>query len=192
MPSCDVAALIFLTEGLFGSGKSAFTSLAAVDHARHAGMSLAANYSLGGAVEVHTLEELYLLRNAVLVVDEGHQTADSRKSGQNLDYWGWFSQCRKQRLVVFHISQDGGMVDKRIREMTQVLFVCDDLGDAWSSVESWRMKKGKVVSKLSSFEFDRRRAYDLYDHEQRAWAVLPAAQGVARGGSRGRGLSAVR
>ncbi len=186
--------MIYGVEGIFGSGKSAYTSLAATDLAFSSGWSLAANYSLLGAVRVYTIAELYDLRCCVLVIDEGHGSVDSRNSSGkgNLEFWAWFSQCRKQQLVVFVISQEMDMVDKRIRAMCSVVTVCDRLDESYSQAVTWKMRKGKPESRLSSVEFDRRWSYGLYDHEERAWPLTPAAQGVASAaGGRGHALKVV-
>ncbi len=170
---------VYATEGRFGSGKTAFSVWFAHSLAQQrGGCPLWANFDLAGMSPVPSLDrdlsglrlidDLYLCDGGVIVLDELQGTIHARRSSQNLEFMAWFDQCRKQDSDVICITQALHKIDVIVREMIDVAFSCEDRGNALSRITPVDMFSGRS---RSSFIFDRRSSFDLYDHRQRAWPL---------------------
>jgi hypothetical protein len=145
-----------------------------------------ANYDLVGATPITTIEELYGLYNGVVVFDELQATIHARRSQTNdsMAFGRWYDQVRKQDLEVFIISQQLRKVDVLVRDMADYVFDCRNMraGGYLSEVEVYDWWD---EAKVSNFVFDRRLAFDLYNHKQRAWPLLaPEPPPKARNGGK--------
>ncbi|WP_029215624.1 zonular occludens toxin domain-containing protein [Kallotenue papyrolyticum] len=181
---------IFAVEGRFGGGKSALASFLAVTMAAERGCGLYANYHLQGATPVRYIAELYDIWDSILVLDELQATVDSRgaMSRSNAEFLEWFDQSRKQGNELFVISQALHKLDRRVRDMVDILFVCRNLGGTISAVDVWDAAVERCVSRLT---IDRSWAFGLYNHRERAWALLPGSPAAAAAGERARSARAL-
>jgi hypothetical protein len=178
-----VAKIVCCT-GDFGSGKSNFASFLGVELARSRRCPLWANYSLLGSLPVRSVVELFDCKRGVLVLDELHDTIDSRSSSgmANAGFLEWFMQCRKQESDVLFMTQVLDQVDKRVRRMVKAEFCFSDLNGSHSQVECYRINlDGERESRISSKVWDRRLAYGLYNHLERAWRLEAPPKAVAGG-----------
>ncbi len=176
-----------IATGGFGDGKSALFVWMATEVAREAGAQLWTNFACRGARYVTNIDQLYEIEDAVIVFDEVHDIADSRRSSSkgNMQFLRWHGQSRKSGCQVFLISQSGGKVDLRIRDMNDYEFACrdigdDSLGDYRSEVLVYDLDTGR---KINEFVFDRRWAFGLYNHRGRAWALDEGTSAQALGSS---------
>jgi hypothetical protein len=170
-------AKIVVCSGDFGSGKSNFASYLAVSLARRYNAPLWANYSLRGSVALRKISDLYECRSGVLVFDELHDLIDSRQSSgtHNAEFLEWFMQSRKLQSDIIICTQVLDQIDKRVRRMCKAEFAFQSLGEHLSQVETFRIDlMGERCERINSRVWDRRLAYGLYDHLERAW-VLEAA-----------------
>ncbi len=178
-----------IATGGFGDGKSALFVWMATEIAREAGAQLWTNFACRGARYVTNIDQLYEIEDAVIVFDEVHDIADSRRSTSkgNLQFLRWHGQSRKTGCQIFLISQSGGKVDLRIRDMNDFEFACrdigsDELGDFRSLVKVYEVDTGR---KINEFVFDRRWAFGLYNHRARAWALDEGTSAQALGAASG-------
>jgi hypothetical protein len=165
--------------GMFGSGKTAFASwLAGQLAAARGGVPVWANYGLLGAVPVHTFDDLYECVGGVIVLDELQGTIHARRSSHNLEFLRWFDQCRKQDSDVICITQALHKIDVIVREMIELCFACSRENEHMSIITPYDLARGKTKP---AFYFDRRASYGLYNHKERAWALVGAEEADKRG-----------
>jgi hypothetical protein len=181
--------VILAFTGNFGAGKSALCSLLAVQAATSRRCGLWANYHLRGAELVRSVDDLYLCRGGVIVLDELQGTVNSRTYSRNESFMLWFDQCRKQGSDLFLITQLTRKVDVLVRDAVDIEFRLRNLGD---DVHLSELRVFDVQSdrpRGAARRFDRSVAYGLYDTYERAWPLLPGAEGRASGPSAGRGAA---
>ncbi len=174
-----------IATGGFGDGKSAFFVWLATEMAREAGVQLWTNFACRGARYVTNIDELYEIEDAIILFDEVHDIADSRRSTSkgNMQFLRWHGQSRKTGCQIFLISQSGGKVDVRIRDMNDFEFACqdigdDDAGDYRSLIKVYDVDTGRQINE---FVFDRSMAFGRYNHRSRAWSLDEGTSAQALG-----------
>jgi len=175
--------LVLAFSGRFGSGKTALASYMAVREASELGCPLWANFSLRGASPVRSMDDLYQLRDGILVLDELQSTIHARTFSKNLAFLDWFDQHRKQGLIFLYITQELRKVDVLVRDMTDFAILCTRLDSRYSNIEVWDLYREK---RISTSVFDRSLSYGLYEHTERAWPIAgasAAADARARAGN---------
>jgi hypothetical protein len=170
---------VYAVEGRFGAGKTAFAVWFSRElAARRGGVPLWANFHVAGMSDVpdgqpgegvRTFEDLYKCERGVILLDELQGTIHARRSNYNLEFLAWFDQCRKQDSDVICITQALHKIDVIVREMIDIAFSCEDKGDSYSRVTPIDMFSERA---RSSFVFDRRVSFDIYNHQERAWALV--------------------
>ncbi len=183
--------------GHFGSGKSALASYWAARYIVN-GWPVWANYSLCGARPIRTVDELYDCLDGLILIDEMQGTAHARTFTRDsqMGFLKWFDQCRKTGSDLWLITQALYKVDKIIRGEVDYEVNCVNRGEipggpALTDVTVWDLRS-HIARRVSAFAFDRRAAYGLYDHRERAWPlVAAAAQRPAAGAAARKGSAAV-
>lgn len=118
--------MITVFMGGLGSGKTLCMSVfAAADMGR--GMRVCANYPLRGAEKVDTWEQLYAFDNGVFCWDEAHVDMDSREFAKNIESSSWILQTRKDGVSLNLTTQHFDQIDKRIRNIADMLVICEKL-----------------------------------------------------------------
>jgi hypothetical protein len=120
--------------GWKGSGKTtALTLFAFLEHSAGDRTKLFSNYKLEFDFEwlqgSDMVELTDKLNDSAIFIDELHEYADSRNSGnlQNKRVADFFLQSRHTRSNVYYSTQFKDQVDKRIRRITDVDIVCENL-----------------------------------------------------------------
>jgi hypothetical protein len=179
---------IYATEGRFGSGKTAFSVWFAHRLAEvRGGVPIWANFDLVGSslvpgplpLPLTRIDQLYACEGGVIVLDELQGTIHARRSNYNLEFMSWFDQCRKQDSDVICITQALHKIDVIVREMIDIAFSCEDRGNYCTRVTPIDMYAER---ERAAFIFDRTASFDLYDHRQRAWALLGEKDAQKQGG----------
>jgi hypothetical protein len=170
---------VYAVEGRFGAGKTAFAVWFSRELAYRRGrVPLWANFHVAGMADVRgglpgagirTFDDLYNCESGVILLDELQGTIHARRSNHNLEFLAWFDQCRKQDSDVICITQALHKIDVIVREMIDIAFSCEDKGNAYSRVTPIDMFTERA---RSSFTFDRRQSFALYNHRERAWALV--------------------
>lgn len=127
--------MIILYVGPFGSGKTRGASGSTAQRWRE-GLQVYSNIHL--AIPHKRVTEIDLktdISDCVLLLDEIHLVADSRRSGSNetLNWTYLFTQTRKARCDVIGTTQDVSQVDVRFRNFIDLLIVCEAI--AWELVD---------------------------------------------------------
>lgn len=81
-------------------------------------------------VRASTWEQVVSFRNGTFLWDESHLDIDSREFSKNVDVTGWLTQIRKMGVNLIYITQSWDQVDKRIRNLTDMLIQCEKVEDA--------------------------------------------------------------
>lgn len=69
----------------------------------------------------------YSLEKCVLILDEAQTFLDSRNPPQMNQYLSYFiSQCGHRFVFILWNAQLGSMVDKRLRELSQYIYLCEN------------------------------------------------------------------
>lgn len=121
--------------GFKGSGKTTtavlFTYLETINKTRdHLFSNLFLKIEGFKWLKGHDMVELTdKLNDSVILVDELHEYADSRNSSsfQNKRVADFFLQSRHTRSNVYYTTQFKDQIDKRIRRITDVYIVCENL-----------------------------------------------------------------
>jgi len=120
--------------GWKGAGKTtALTLFLLLEHFSNFRENLFSNYKLKFDfrwLRGHDMIELTdKLNNSAVGIDELHEYADSRNSGtlQNKRVSDFFLQSRHTRSNVYYTTQFKDQVDKRIRRITDIDVVCENL-----------------------------------------------------------------
>lgn len=109
-------------DGTLGSGKS----YSAVDLAYREylnGRPIFANFDLAFGRRIRSWLEVVSIRDGLFVWDEAHLDLDSRQFS-SMSCTPWLTQTRKLGVDLVYCSQDFGQVDKRLRDLTDVLIRC--------------------------------------------------------------------
>lgn len=130
--------MIILFVGEFGSGKTR-GAVNSVAQRWKEGLEVYSNMHLGFPhKQVSEVNLKTDISNCVLLLDEIHLVADSRRSGssENLNWTYLFTQTRKARCDVVGTTPDVGMVDARYRNFIDLLIVC--VATAWEIIDGER------------------------------------------------------
>lgn len=106
------------------------------------------------------------LRNGILIIDEVHS-----EGGDSYNFLSiiskklttFFSQARKRNLAVIHISQNFGMVVKRIRDLTYYFIEVKRKKDNLTYV---RIVGRDMFTIINEFEYDFTRAFNFFDTDE--------------------------
>jgi hypothetical protein len=178
---------VFSASGMFGSGKTAWSCfLAKTLSERRGGVPIWCNFDLRlpQARKVYRFSELYDCIGGVVLLDELQGTVHARRSNKNLEFLAWFDQCRKQDSDVIVITQALHKIDIIVREMIEIGYDCVNMGGEVSKVTPIDLARERV---RPAFYFDRRQSFGLYDHRQRAWALVEEGAQSAAEKARGKG-----
>jgi hypothetical protein len=120
--------------GWKGSGKTtALTLFAYLEHVDGFRKNLFSNYKLEFKFEWLQGTDMVDLNNklndSAIFIDELHEYADSRNSGtlQNKRVSDFFLQSRHTRSNVYYSTQFKDQIDKRIRRITDIDVVCENM-----------------------------------------------------------------
>lgn len=117
--------------GKMGSGKTLGTTFLACALAKIYQVPLFANYKINSErfILVDSRQQLMKIENGIIVLDEAHLFLDSRlwKEKSNITLTHWATKIRKKNLLVFVISQHIKQVDVRLRNLLDILIVCERL-----------------------------------------------------------------
>lgn len=116
--------------GYLRSGKSMNTTRIAAFGKRVLGMRVVSNFTLSFAdYRVTSLEELRdekIVSGCILCLDEMQTILDSRGFGdkEQMDLSRWLIWLGKLKVVLLYTTPHFGMVDVRLRQLTQWLYMC--------------------------------------------------------------------
>lgn len=117
-----------------GSGKTLTTTFLGTALSNVTKSDLYANYDIKSDrfKFIKTRGMLMAINNGIIILDEAHLFLDSRnwKDKSNIDLTHWATKIRKKNLLCFVISQHIRQVDVRIRNLMDVLVVCERIGYA--------------------------------------------------------------
>ena len=166
--------------GWKGAGKTtALTLFLLLEHLSQFRTNMFSNYRLGFSFEWlrgHDMIELTdKLNDSAVGIDELHEYADSRNSGtlQNKRVSDFFLQSRHTRSNVYYTTQFKDQIDKRIRRITDIDVVCENLftdldGDGDDDLFKLTIADRRVPEqKPREFEFYAKPVFDLFDSTER-------------------------
>jgi len=115
------------------------------------------------------------LNNSCIGIDELHEYADARNSGslQNKRVSDFFLQSRHFNCDIFYSSQYKDQVDKRIRRITDIDVVCENLftdidGDGDDDLFQLTIKDRRLPeSAVRQIRYYAQPVFDLYDSTER-------------------------
>lgn len=174
--------------GPMGSGKTLSMTVYAWLMAHFCKIGLFTNYdSFKMARPVKKWTDIITMEKGIFCFDEMPITMESRQSKENVKMTHWLVQTRKKKLFVFYTCQDPSMVDKRVRQNTDVMIWCSISIDKhtkkkfirWTIIDWPRSQQGQWFilgyRKLVNVE----RFYKLYNHEQTI-SVIEDSQSYVR------------
>lgn len=140
--------------GDVGSGKTTFaTTLALMSDQPH----IYANYNIktDNYVPIEP-QDLWTIRDGVVVLDEIYEWLDSRTSGSHINRYvsQLIFKSRKRNLDIIVISQMSSVEDKRIRDMAQFTVLAEDAGEYFrytimhNSITNPTIKKIRMSKKI--------------------------------------------
>jgi hypothetical protein len=164
--------MIIGVEGKLGSGKTLVASwLASVEHER--GRTVWANYALHCAVRLRSWSEVVQLHEGVVVLDEVHVEVDSRMSWSNIELASFFLQTRKEDLDLLYVSQAFHQVEKRLRDITDLLIRCEKIvapdGSRASRLTLMDLIDVRVIKRVTLLHSPA--LYALYDTKARVFPL---------------------
>jgi len=94
---------------------------------------LGANYPIKAKnfTLIESLEDLWAFKGGVLLLDEFWLSFDSRSSSSNVVLSRWINQTRKRHVVVFYTTQSMAQIDKRLRNVTDLVLSCEKRKDGF-------------------------------------------------------------
>jgi hypothetical protein len=174
--------------GYLRAGKTMNMVRMAKEH-HDAGWNVVANVQLTFGERVRSVEHLQELNNCVLCIDEAMWLFDSRSFAANVDLTQWLTLLGKRNIILLYTVQSFGMVDKRLRELTPIVFNCMRVNNARQGASVVQMcdhdantaslrPRGKMV-------LLHRHYWDLYDTYAEDFIIKsenPSAREAKRGG----------
>lgn len=164
--------IVGITGGL-GSGKTLVASYLATCESRR-GRPVWSNYPVYCATLVRSWSEVVSLESGVVVLDEVHVDIDSRSFGNNVEVTSFLLQTRKLDLDLIYTSQSLHQVDKRLRDITDIVMMCERV----LSPDGSRASRVVVID-LTSVTVRTRfvlahspELYALYDTKARVYPLL--------------------
>jgi len=117
--------------GQMGTGKSLGATALACALANATGQPLWANYHIRhpNFNFIASSKQLMAIEGGILVLDEAHLFLDSRqwKERSNISLTHWATKIRKKNLICFVISQHIRQIDLRLRNLLDILIVCEKI-----------------------------------------------------------------
>jgi len=121
------------------------------------------------------IELEHTLNDSVIGIDELHEYADARNAGslQNKRVSDFFLQSRHFNCDIFYSSQYKDQVDKRIRRITDIDVVCENLftdldGDGDDDLFQLVIKDRRLPdSRVRTLRFYAKPVFDLFDSTER-------------------------
>jgi hypothetical protein len=166
--------------GWKGSGKTvSLTLFLLIAHLQRLRQRIFCNYKLEFPFEwlagKDMIELEKTLDNSVIGIDELHEYADSRNSGslQNKRVSDFFLQSRHFNCDIFYTTQYKDAVDKRIRRITDIDVVCENLftdldGDGDDDLFQLTIKDRRMPeSAVRQLRYYAKPVFDLYDSTER-------------------------
>jgi len=166
--------------GWKGAGKTVSLSLfLLIEHLQHLRSRLFCNYKLEFPFEWlagrDMIELERTLDDSVIGIDELHEYADARNSGslQNKRVSDFFLQSRHFACDIFYSTQYKDQVDKRIRRITDIDIVCENLftdldGDGDDDLFQLTIKDRRMPeSAVRQMRYYAKPVFDLYDSTER-------------------------
>lgn len=148
-------------QGLLGAGKTTTASILAHYYkkqveARGGELQLFSNYSLSGAIEMDKNEKWFQVADAhgsIIVWDEGQTQFDSRdfSSNDRVFSTNLLNFCRKMNSVQIVVSPNFYNIDKRIRQLTEVLINVVKVGKKGMRLEYFDFQAGNAESNMGKF-----------------------------------------
>ena len=179
---------IVLIEGGLGSGKTLImTRYLVKDQA--AGRKVYSNYGLRGVpfekLDMSKLVKNELdLQNASIGIDELTLYCDSRSSMGNKLLTYFVLQTRKRNVCLYATTQNISMIDRRVREHTQIFIYCKDIGQTgYRLFQVLDYRYGKYPTK-QTFKMHIRPWFKYYDTDE----VLSPVSKEDKNANRSRGL----
>lgn len=166
-------------QGLLGAGKTTTASFLAHYYknrvkARGGDIQLFSNYGLRGAHEMaHYNDWLTVadVHGSIIVWDEAQTNFDARQfsSSDNIFATQLLNYCRKMNSVQIMVAPNFGNIDRRIRQLTEVLINVVKVGNKGIRLEYFDYQAGNGESSLGKFLHSRflptskvRRIHSLY------------------------------
>lgn len=115
--------------GNMGSGKTLGMTILAYRLHTQKGVPVYANYHTTFSIPVKSWDEVYKIDNGLLLLDEAHVPFDSRAFADDHGRTHFILQTRKKGLTCMFTTQHISQVDKRIRNVCDVLGMCKKLGE---------------------------------------------------------------
>lgn len=148
-------------QGLLGAGKTTSGSMLAHLYKNKAlahgtDIKLFSNFGLRGSSEMTSYEDWYKVADAhgsIIVWDEGQTQFDSREfsSADRVFSTQLLNYCRKMNSVQIVIAPNFSNIDKRIRQLTEVLINVVKLGNKGMRLEYFDFQAGNGESSLGKF-----------------------------------------
>jgi hypothetical protein len=148
-------------QGLLGAGKTTTASMLAHYYqqkvrARGGDIQLFSNYGLRGANEMKHYNDWLQVADAhgsVIVWDESQTNFDGRQfsSTDNIFATQLLNYCRKMNSVQFLIAPNFANIDRRIRQLTEVLINVVKVGKNGMRLEYFDYQAGNGESNLGKF-----------------------------------------
>lgn len=148
-------------QGLLGAGKTTTASMMAwlyknKAEARGGDVQLFSNFGLRGAKEMSHYERWYEVaevHGSVVIWDEGQTQFDSRdfSSGDRIFSTQLLNYCRKMNSVQIIVAPNFSNIDKRIRQLTEVLINVVKVGNKGMRLEYFDFQAGNGESSYGKF-----------------------------------------
>jgi hypothetical protein len=148
-------------QGLLGAGKTTTASMMAwlyKNQAEKRGgkVDLYSNFGLRGATEMDDYKRWYDVcssHGSVVVWDEGQTQFDAREfsSSDRVFSTGLLNYCRKMNSVQIVIAPNFGNIDKRIRQLTEILINVVKLGNKGIRLEYYDFQAGNGETSYGKF-----------------------------------------
>lgn len=115
--------------GNMGSGKTLGMTILAYRMHTQKGVPVYANYHTTFSQPIKSWDEVYKIEAGLLLLDEAHVPFDSRAFADDHGRTHFILQTRKKSLTCMFTTQHISQVDKRIRNVCDVLGMCKKLGE---------------------------------------------------------------
>ncbi len=148
-------------QGLLGAGKTTTASMLAHYYknsveARGGAIKLFSNYGLRGAQEMAKYQDWYDVADAhgsVIVWDESQTNFDGRQfsSSDNIMATQLLNYCRKMNSVQIMVAPNFSNLDRRIRQLTEVLINVVKCGNKGIRLEYYDYQAGNGESNFGKF-----------------------------------------
>lgn len=118
--------MIVAIDGGLGAGKS-YTGAWLAYQEHLSGRPVYSNAPIVFAHRVSSWQALMSIRFGMFVWQEAHLDIDSRAFATNQSITPWLTQTRKLGVDIVYDTQNFGQVDKRLRDLTDILIRCSKI-----------------------------------------------------------------